>query len=174
MIADREVMRHMGAGRRYELKRAFATALAAVSAVEARHDIRRLKAHWAQHGWGEWAVEERESGTLVGRIGFKHHPDFHADASKTEIGWMLVRGAWGRGYATEGATLALAQGFREFGLTRVISLTPPPNQRSLNVMRRLGMVPQGRTRWHGLDIAWSAIERPEWESAASRQSAAAR
>jgi len=163
LIADREVMRHMGGGWRYEVKRTAASAVAAVSQIEARRDLRRLKSHWARHGWGEWAVEERATGAFIGRVGFKYHPDFEADPSRIEIGWMLLQHVWGRGYASEGAALALTQGFEQFGLKRVISITSPANRRSLGVMRRLGMAPAGRTRWHGLDVVWSAIERPDWQ-----------
>jgi RimJ/RimL family protein N-acetyltransferase len=164
LLADREVMRHLGAGWRYTVKRAAAQALAVVSDIEARRDLSTMENHWDRLGCGEWAVEERSSGALVGRIGFKHHPDFDADRSKVEIGWMLARRVWGHGYATEGAALALAHAFERLGLQRVISITTPDNERSLGVMRRLGMTPEGRTRWHGFEVVWSAIDRPRWET----------
>src|SRR5690349_20068214 len=34
----------------------------------------RVDAHFAQHGWGFWAVEERASGTLIGMCGLYHIP----------------------------------------------------------------------------------------------------
>ena len=173
-IADPEVMRHMGAGWRYRLKRGIADVVATVSEVEARMDIRRLERHWVDHGWGEWAVEESDTGEFVGRLGFKHHPDFRVDSSQVEIGWLLARRFWGRGYATEAGAVALAEGFERLGLERVVSITAPANRRSIRVMRNLGMTDAGRTHWHGLDVVWSAIDRSEWRTAAIRRSAAAR
>jgi hypothetical protein len=66
----------------------------------------------------------------------------------------------GGGYATEAARAALAYGFREIGLSDIVALTVPANQRSRRVMERLGMthdlandfdhpqVPEGRLRRH--------------------------
>jgi len=173
-IADPEVMRFMGSGWRYRLKRSLARLLGSVSHAEARLDLRRIRRHWERHGWGEWAVEERAGGALVGRVGFKYHPDFTADASRVEIGWLLARRFWDHGYATEAARLALHEGFERLGLKRVISISAPSNQRSLGVMRGLGMAEAGRTRWHGLEVVWTAIERSDWEASTTARSAEAR
>lgn len=167
-IADPEVMRHMGAGWRYRLKRGIADTIATVSDVEARRDIRQLERHWGRHGCGEWALEERDTGEFVGRLGFKHHADFRVDSSQVEIGWLLARRFWGRGHATEAGAAALAAGFEQLGLERVVSITTPANRRSVGVMHNLGMTETGHTRWHGLDVMWSAIDRSEWETAATR------
>jgi len=66
----------------------------------------------------------------------------------------------GGGYATEAARAALDYGFREIGLSDIVALTVPANQRSRRVMERLGMthdlandsdhpqVTEGRLRRH--------------------------
>ena len=174
MIADPDVMRFMGSGWRYRAKRGVARALAPVSHAEARLELWRVRRHWDRHGWGEWAVQDRAGGSLVGRVGFKYHRDFTADSSQVEIGWLLGREFWGRGYATEAGEVALAAGFERLGLERVISICMPANRPSLGVMRRLGMTEAGRTRWKGLDMVWTAIDRSDWERAAVRRSAEAR
>src|SRR5438067_1422929 len=65
-----------------------------------------------------------------------------ADAPFTpavEIGWRLVRGAWGRGYATEAAREVLRFAFTDLGLDDLVSVTIPANLRSRAVMERLGL-----------------------------------
>jgi ribosomal-protein-alanine N-acetyltransferase len=57
-----------------------------------------------------------------------------------EIGWRLARGAWGSGYATEGARAALRFGFLDRGLEEIVSFTVGANARSRRVMERVGMV----------------------------------
>ncbi len=47
--------------------------------AEAAYDVNLLREHWARHGFGHWAVEERESGRFVGRTGVKRHPDWDLD-----------------------------------------------------------------------------------------------
>ena len=63
--------------------------------------------HWQLRGYGPWAVEEKASGELVGRVGFLNPEGWPA----FELGWTLARKFWGRGYATEAARRALDYGF---------------------------------------------------------------
>jgi ribosomal-protein-alanine N-acetyltransferase len=56
-----------------------------------------------------------------------------------EVGWRLARSAWGRGYATEAATAAVAFGFEALSLREIVSFTVVGNQRSRAVMERLRM-----------------------------------
>ena len=79
-----------------------------------------------------------------------------------EVAWRRARRYWGQGYATEAARAALDYGFGELGLSEIVALTVPTNQRSRRVMDRLGMtrspeddfdhprVPEGPLRRHVL------------------------
>ncbi len=69
IIRDPEVTRHLGSGVRYRVKRTMASALAAVSDIEARRELRTMTRHWQRHGFGLWAVEEKASGALLGSVG---------------------------------------------------------------------------------------------------------
>ena len=159
IVGDPEVMRHLGSGRRYKVKRAAAWAIAQVSDVEARRAVARLQRHWERWGFGEWAAEEKASGELIGRIGFVHHLDWPVGPAKVEIGWTLARRAWGRGLATEGARVALDHAFERLELERVISIAHLDNVRSQRVMEKLGMTRQGEARWRRGDMVWYAIDR---------------
>lgn len=162
IVADPEVMRQLGSGLRYKVKRAAATLVARVSHVEARMAIAALERHWARCGFGEWAVEDKATGELIGKIGLMHHPDWPAGPAKVEIGWTLARPAWGQGYATEGARVALDWAFDRLQLDRVISIARRDNRRSQRVMERLGLSEQGSAHWHGSDMVWYAIDRGAW------------
>jgi len=66
-------------------------------------ETRRKYARYLAPGNGEtlqWVVEERESGAVVG-VGGVHK--FAGDFGWPEIGYMLRKEAWGKGYATEAA-----------------------------------------------------------------------
>jgi RimJ/RimL family protein N-acetyltransferase len=98
-------------------------------------------AAWAQglfaaEGIGLLAVERREDGEFLGMCGLHHQESYPDDV---EVAWRLARRHWGHGYATEAAAGWLDLGFGRLGLDRVISITEPANERSLGVMRRLGM-----------------------------------
>ena len=90
-------------------------------------------------GWGFWAAEEKTTETFVGFIGL-HVPSLEFPCSPcVEIGWRLVKTAWGKGLATEGATAVLSFAFEKLALTEVVSFTALTNNRSERVMKRLGM-----------------------------------
>ena len=99
-------------------------------------------AEWAQEvhereGLGLLAVERHRDGAFLGMCGL-HHQQSYPD--EVEVAWRLAHEHWGQGYATEAATGWLDHAFGTLGLPRVISITDPPNRRSLAVMGRLGMV----------------------------------
>ena len=121
MCADPEVVRYIGDGQ-------------PVSRPLAWRNLAMMVGHWSLRGYGMWAAEERSSGELIGRIGFwqpEGWPGF-------ELGWMLRRSHWSRGYATEGARAALRYGFSELAQPKIISLIHPDNAASIRVARRLG------------------------------------
>jgi RimJ/RimL family protein N-acetyltransferase len=157
-----EVVLNLGTGVRFRLKRAMASTLARVSDVESRRAIDRLRRQWERCGYGEWAVEEKATGELIGKIGLTHHPDWPAGDAKVEIGWTLAPRAWGRGFATEGARVALAHAFGELMLPRVISIARTDNHRSIRVMERLGLREQGYAHWRGSQMVWYAVDRGDW------------
>ncbi len=97
----------------------------------------RMQAKLEAQGWGHWALDV--DGRCIGFVGLSV-PSFDAHFMPcVEIGWRLAALAWGRGYATEGARLALAHGFGPVGLQEIVSFTVPANVRSRAVMERLGM-----------------------------------
>ncbi|MEK7387244.1 MAG: GNAT family N-acetyltransferase, partial [candidate division NC10 bacterium] len=91
-----------------------------------------------------WAVEERDGGRLIGRIGC-HYPEGWPGF---EVGWALARQYWGRGYAFEGARAALNHAFTALAQDRVISLIHPANERSIRLAERLGERAEGTTEVH--------------------------
>lgn len=101
--------------------------------------VERIVDHFAEHGFGLWALEVRGTGDFVGCVGLAV-PTFEAHFTPAvEVGWRLARPAWGHGYATEAARAAVAYGFDEVGLDEIVSFTSEGHARSRSVMERLGM-----------------------------------
>ena len=100
--------------------------------------VDRIEAHFAEHGYGLWAVEAH--GRLVGCIGlaWQHGLPF---SPALEVGWRLAADCWGKGYATEAARAALVVGLRHE--PSIVSMTALTNSRSERVMERLGMRREG-------------------------------
>ncbi len=97
----------------------------------------RTRGQWELRGTGQFALEERSTGRLVGRAGL-HRPE-QEDWPGVEVGWALRPDVWGRGYATEAGTASLAYAFDVMGLAEVFSTILPDNTRSQAVAARLGL-----------------------------------
>jgi RimJ/RimL family protein N-acetyltransferase len=139
--ADPEVMRFLG-GKTF-------------NRLEAWRHMAFMVGHWHLRGYGPWAVIEKSTGKLVGRIGFMNPAEWPG----FELGWTLGREFWGRGYATEGARRALEYGFNELDRKHIISLIHPDNKNSISVAERLGEQVEGKTELLGHEVLVYGIER---------------
>ena len=142
LCADPEVMRFLG-GKVFDR-------------TEAWRQMASMIGHWYLRGYGIWAVEEKESGRLAGRIGCinpEGWPGF-------EVGWTLKREFWGKGYATEAGRRALEYGFNELDKPHIISLIHPENRASIRVAERLGETLEGNARVFETDVLVYGIDRP--------------
>jgi RimJ/RimL family protein N-acetyltransferase len=99
----------------------------------------RVRAHWQQHGFGQWVVEISGQVSLIGVVGLSSVSYEAHFTPAVEVAWRLGRAQWGRGYATEASRAALDYGFGALGLTEIVATTVPANRRSRRVMERLGM-----------------------------------
>lgn len=95
----------------------------------------RWERHWQQHGFGLLAVEWRQTGEPIGRVGPQFHRMWEHDP---EVGWALDPEWWGRGIATEAGAAAVEWAFGELGYERVVSITTEANIASRTVMAKLG------------------------------------
>lgn len=143
--------------------------LSPMSPEATEEQIAYFVAHWEYEGFGIWAVEERESGAMIGRVGLLRHLDFPEEREPVEVGWTLARSRWGAGLATEGGAASLRYGFERLGLARIISITRPTNLASRRVMEKLGLDHQGETRWRGLEQVYYALDRADWVVGRSRR-----
>ncbi|HQR21646.1 MAG TPA: GNAT family N-acetyltransferase [Burkholderiaceae bacterium] len=110
---------------------------APLSPAESDAMITRLQGGLETRGWGLWCLDI--DGDCAGFVGLAR-PAFDAPFTPcVEVGWRMATRYWGHGYATEAARLALEFGFRQLGLTEIVSFTTAGNWRSRRVMERLGM-----------------------------------
>jgi ribosomal-protein-alanine N-acetyltransferase len=115
--------------------------------VEARYWLQRQLDRYARDGHGLWLVVERASGRRVGQVGLAIQE--LDGAREPEIGWLIHRHYWRRGYATEAGSAVRDYAFSALGLRRVITLIRPVNEPSQGVARKVGMAPGRETDFHG-------------------------
>jgi RimJ/RimL family protein N-acetyltransferase len=102
--------------------------------MNAWRSMAMLLGHWALRGYGMWALELKDNGEFIGRVGL-HHPEGWPDL---ELGWMLRPEHRRLGYATEAGRAALDFAFARLRAPRAISLIRAGNGASERVARRLG------------------------------------
>jgi RimJ/RimL family protein N-acetyltransferase len=132
MNADPEVMRYFAAPSTRE---------------ESDAGARRQRERIETQGFGLWALEVPRLG-FAGFVGIGPKLPFALSLpgiapESHEIGWRLARAAWGQGYATEAATLALRHAFEVLGLAQIVSITAVANAPSQAVMKRIGLTLRG-------------------------------
>lgn len=81
-----------------------------------------------------FSVIEKKSGRWIGRLG----PWFPDGWPGTEVGWGLVRDAWGKGYAFEGCVAAIDWVFANLDWTEMVHSIHPDNAASKALAQRLG------------------------------------
>lgn len=136
--------------------------------------VDRFLDHWARHGFGLFAVDDKSSGELVGFTGLIAI-EWEAPVKGVEIGWRFRRDVWGQGYATEAARRCLPLAFEQLGIDPLVAIAVPENVRSHRVMERLGFVRQPNKNFehprlpegHRLRLHWSwELTRAAWLKAA--------
>jgi RimJ/RimL family protein N-acetyltransferase len=124
MCADAQVMRYFPA---------------IMSRLESASLIGRIRGHFAEHGFGLWALQRKDSGQFIGFTGLSVVGFDAPFTPATEIGWRLAREHWGLGYASEAAWTALRCGFDRLPLKEVVAFTTQTNLPSEKVMQAIGM-----------------------------------
>jgi RimJ/RimL family protein N-acetyltransferase len=135
LYADPDVMRYLGVGK-------------PMSRDDSERSVQRMVRSWEVDGFGQFAVERKEDGALVGRCGFlvwdavALTPTTEAEATgptELEVGYALGQPYWGRGYATEAAEAVRDHALGPMGRERLIAFIRPDNVRSRRVAEKLGM-----------------------------------
>ena len=93
-----------------------------------------------------WALEIKGAGGLIGTCGLF---SWNKAWRKCLVGYELAKNAQGQGYMREALATALSWGFKEMALNRIEAQVHPDNTSSLNLLKRLRFVEEGRLRQCG-------------------------
>jgi RimJ/RimL family protein N-acetyltransferase len=98
---------------------------------------------------GRWAIEDRNTGQVVGGAALLPLPP---DNNDLEVAWQLAPRMWGRGLATE-AGHALAHYAFLSGAQEIFAVARPANSRAAATAKRMGMEWVGETtKYYGLAL----------------------
>ncbi len=103
---------------------------------------------------GRYAVTEKSGGTIVGTFSLLYlagEADFH-------IGYALLPGEWGKGYATELTLHGTRFFFAKSGKQELFAITNPENEPSQKVLIKAGFLRKGETVEQGKTLAIFVIQ----------------
>jgi len=102
--------------------------------VQAWWNIARYAGHWQIRGYGMYVAIEKSSGEIIGHMGFLN-PE---GGRGFELGWILARSAWRKGFASEGTRALVDHAFGPLGQTHIVCVINAENAPSIAVAERLG------------------------------------
>jgi RimJ/RimL family protein N-acetyltransferase len=135
------------------------------SAPELRSHLARVlgsQRNRPRRAW-ELAIVVQRTGRVIGTCDLALTSRREAD-----VGYMLARRHWGRGYATEAATALVEHAFRDLGVERVRALVDVSNERSRRVLEKAGLQWEALLRRHAhakgrwWDCNLYAASRADW------------
>lgn len=124
---DERVMRYIGTGKPYK------------TIAEAEEFLNWAVSYQRKNGFCRWALLEKSSGQIIGSCGFAHPHQ----TLEVELGYLLGRKFWNRGFATEAANACLNYGFEKLGFREIIAMTDLENISSQKVLKKTGFVRRG-------------------------------
>jgi RimJ/RimL family protein N-acetyltransferase len=140
---DPEVMRYIGDGSLRDREQTRAGIARA----------QRIYEHFP--GLGFWVAEEKKTHRFLGVFALIYIPK----TVEVEVGYRLMKSAWGHGYATEGARALVRYGLFELGLNRVVGLTHKENDPSKHVLMKAGLHPHGTGWYYEKELCYFVAER---------------
>jgi RimJ/RimL family protein N-acetyltransferase len=134
MVADSDTMIHLHDG-------------VPLTSAQADDALRTTIEHYAA-GYGDWAIVACDGGAIMGESGLTNL----RENGEVELGYMLRRPYWGRGYAFEAAAAVRAYAFDELHFERIVALSRPENAASIKILEKLDMKPLGHAMHRGHDM----------------------
>lgn len=106
------------------------------SLKETQRHIKYLDKKYKSGVFNDWGLIEKATGRMIGTCGFT---SFDEKQSMAEIGYVLAKDMWGKGYAVEAAQRVMQFGREVFGMTSFCAKCIEGNNASISVMKKCGM-----------------------------------
>ncbi len=127
ICSDAEVMKYVGTGKPYE------------TVEQADEFLRWAENYQTENGFCRWAILLKENQEIIGSCGFARP---HG-TEEIELGYLLAKNLWGKGFATEAAEACLQYGFERLKFDEVIAITDLENVASQKVLEKIGFTKRG-------------------------------
>lgn len=107
------------------------------------HLKERLMAHYVQHGFGLWLVQQTVSQTPIGLCGLLKREAL----AEVDLGYAFLGQFQGQGYALEAAQGVFEYAQMHLKLAALMAIVNQDNQRSQALLDKLSFIKQGPIKW---------------------------
>jgi [ribosomal protein S5]-alanine N-acetyltransferase len=121
--------------------------------------IANQQAHWEKYGYGNWGLLPDGKAEIIGWAGLQYLPEL----DETEVGFLLDRSFWGKGFATDAALASLRFGFENFELSHIIALVHPENRASRRVIEKCGMAYVDSLALWGIELMRYRVDKEAFD-----------
>lgn len=111
------------------------------------------------YGFGMWVIEEKQSGEVIGRVGFEYKDRFEG----LELGFVLGAAYQHKGYAYEACRAALEYGVNKLGQKDYCAFVDESNTASIRLCERLGFAKGGVARLPEIGADGIVVEKELWQ-----------
>ena len=98
-------------------------------------------------GLGYFCLVDKSTNQVVGEAGLSKL----AETGEIEVGYILRKDYWGKGFGTELLTSLIQYGFKNLGLKEIVAVCHPENIGSQKLMKKCNMKFIGKGRYHNRD-----------------------
>ena len=120
---------------------------------ESEQSIRSRVEGWHKGFSFSWTILLKEGGALVGMVSLR------TQGPRLNIGFIMARPHWGRGYTTEATRPVLDWALSQPGVYRVSAVCDTENLASARVLEKIGMQLEGTLRRWDVHPAISDVPR---------------
>jgi RimJ/RimL family protein N-acetyltransferase len=103
-------------------------------------ECRSAEAHWREHGFGHWALLDRQTGAFIGsaEVHYAYRGVEGISVDEIEVGIEILPEYRGQGYATEAVTAAVVDTRRRTGADHLVAYTRPDHSVAIGLMEKIG------------------------------------
>ena len=118
-----------------------------------------VESNYIEHGFGRWAIVEKETSNTWGWCGLKKRT-----SGEIDLGYRIFKKYWGKGCARECGEACLNHAFEELKIEKLIGEAVPENVASIKIMERLGFEFLRNGADHGFETKIYQIKKENYKS----------
>lgn len=122
---------------------------------EAETVIDLILSQYHKFGIGRWAMIEKSTGNFIGWNGLKFVTEqINGRSNYYDLGYRLIPGYWGKGFATEGALASVSYAKEELKLNELYAAAHVDNAASNRIIQKLGFDMLNQAVFAEVDHNW--------------------